>query len=133
MKKLFLLALWCVWALALHAQISPKREFRGAWIQCVNYQFKGMGTARMQSELTYQLNELQKSGINAILFQVRPEADALYQSSFEPWSRYLTGRQGTPPDPYWDPLQWMIEQCHARQRIILISSIRSAFSIMTGS
>ena len=56
MKKLFLLALWCVWALALHAQISPKREFRGAWIQCVNYQFKGMGTARMQSELTYQLN-----------------------------------------------------------------------------
>ena len=114
MKKLFLLALWCVWAMALHAQISPKREFRGAWIQCVNYQFKGMGTARMQAELTYQLNELQKSGINAILFQVRPEADALDQSSFEPWSRYLTGRQGTPPNPYWDPLQWMIEQCHAR-------------------
>lgn len=101
-------------SLVLPAQLSPKREFRGAWIQCVNYQFMGMGTAEMQRTLTYQLNELQKSGINAILFQVRPEFDALYASSFEPWSRYLTGRQGTPPSPYWDPLQWMVDQCHAR-------------------
>ena len=99
---------------ALQAQLSPKREFRGAWIQCVNYQFMGLGTAEMQRTLTYQLNELQKCGINAILFQVRPEFDALYASSFEPWSRYLTGQQGTPPSPYWDPLQWMIAQCHAR-------------------
>ena len=74
----------------------------------------GLGTAEMQRTLTYQLNELQKCGINAILFQVRPEFDALYASSFEPWSRYLTGQQGTPPSPYWDPLQWMIAQCHAR-------------------
>ena len=66
---------------------------RGAWIQCVNYQFMGLGTAEMQRTLTYQLNELQKCGINAILFQVRPEFDALYASSFEPWSRYLTGQQ----------------------------------------
>ena len=64
--------------------------------------------------LTYQLDELQKDGANAIIFQVRPECDALYNSSIEPWSRFLTGEQGKAPSPYWDPLQWMIEQCHKR-------------------
>ena len=90
------------------------REFRGAWIQCVNVQFMGMSTADMQKTLTYQLDELQKDGANAIIFQVRPECDALYNSSIEPWSRFLTGEQGKAPSPYWDPLQWMIEQCHKR-------------------
>lgn len=90
------------------------REFRGAWIQCVNGQFMGMSTADMQKTLTYQLDELQKDGANAIIFQVRPECDALYNSSVEPWSRFLTGEQGKAPSPYWDPLQWMIEQCHKR-------------------
>lgn len=115
MKKLSFLFIFC-WLLSItvRAQLSPKREFRGAWIQCVNYQFMGMGTQKMQQTLTYQLDELQKCGINVILFQVRPEFDALYASSFEPWSRYLTGQQGVAPSPYWDPLQWMIEQCHQR-------------------
>ena len=112
-KSLFLLLLWWC-SMTLSAQLTPKREFRGAWIQCVNYQFMNMGTEKMQNTLTYQLDELQKCGINVILFQVRPEFDALYESSFEPWSRYLTGKQGVAPAPYWDPLQWMIEQCHAR-------------------
>ena len=93
---------------------QQKREFRGAWIQCVNGQFQGMGTKKMQETLTYQLNELQKDGVNAIIFQVRPECDALYPSNLEPWSRFLTGQQGKAPSPYWDPLQWMIDQCHAR-------------------
>ena len=93
---------------------AQKREFRGAWIQCVNGQFQGLSTERMQQTLTYQLNELQKVGVNAIIFQVRPECDALYPSDLEPWSRLLTGQQGKAPSPYWDPLQWMIEQCHAR-------------------
>ena len=93
---------------------AQKREFRGAWIQCVNGQFQGIGTEKMQQTLTYQLDELQKDGVNAIIFQVRPECDALYPSALEPWSRFLTGQQGRAPQPYWDPLQWMIEQCHAR-------------------
>ena len=96
------------------ANAQQKREFRGAWIQCVNGQFQGMGTKKMQETLVYQLNELQKDGVNAIIFQVRPECDALYPSKFEPWSRFLTGQQGKAPSPYWDPLQWMIDQCHAR-------------------
>ena len=48
------------------------------------------------------------------MFQVRAEADALYQSSYEPWSRFLTGKQGTAPNPYWDPLAWMVNECHKR-------------------
>jgi uncharacterized lipoprotein YddW (UPF0748 family) len=91
-----------------------KREFRGAWIQCVNGQFQGMGTQKMQQTLTYQLDELKKDGVNAIIFQVRPECDALYESKIEPWSRFLTGVQGQAPSPYWDPLQWMINECHRR-------------------
>jgi len=100
--------------LVMTVQAQQKREFRGAWIQCVNGQFLGMGRDKMQQTLSYQLDELQKMGANAVVFQVRPECDALYESSIEPWSRFLTGRQGQAPVPYWDPLQWMIEQCHRR-------------------
>jgi len=93
---------------------AQKREMRGAWIQCVNGQFQGVGTRQMQRTLTYQLDELQKDGVNVIIFQVRPECDALYESKLEPWSRFLTGQQGKAPSPYWDPLQWMITECHKR-------------------
>ncbi len=96
------------------AAAHPKREFRGAWIQCVNGQFQGMGTAGMQAALSSQLDALARDGVNAVIFQVRPECDALYESSLEPWSRFLTGRQGQAPSPYWDPLAWMVEQCHRR-------------------
>ena len=99
---------------ALLVSAQQKREFRGAWIQCVNGQFKGIGTETMQRTLTHQLDVLQDYGCNAIIFQVRPECDALYESTLEPWSYYLTGKQGEKPYPYWDPLQWMIDQCHRR-------------------
>ena len=111
MRKILLLL---VLVLTTTAQAQLKREFRGAWIQCVNGQFQGMSTQQMQQTLSYQLDELQKDGVNAIIFQVRPECDALYASELEPWSRFLTGVQGKAPSPYWDPLQWMVEQCHRR-------------------
>ena len=91
-----------------------KREFRGAWIQAVNGQFIGMSTDQMKQTLSYQLDELWKDGVNAVIFQVRPECDALYKSDIEPWSRFLTSEQGRAPQPYWDPLQWMIDECHKR-------------------
>ena len=106
--------LFCGAGSAKAQQRVSKREFRGAWIQCVNGQFEGLGTAKMQQTLSYQLDELWKDGVNAIIFQVRPECDALYASNIEPWSRFLTKEQGVAPSPYWDPLQWMIEQCHKR-------------------
>ncbi len=96
------------------ASLHSKREFRGAWIQTVNGQFTGMSTAAMQQTLKQQLDELQRDGVNAIIFQVRPECDAFYESKIEPWSRFLTGVQGQAPLPYWDPLKWMIAQCHRR-------------------
>ena len=90
----------------------PKREFRGAWIQAVNGQFTGMGEEQMKSYLTTMLDNLQKVNVNAIIFQVRVEGDALYPSFYEPWSRYLTGEQGCSPG--WDPLAFMVRECHSR-------------------
>ena len=111
MKKTILLILAL---LSITIAGAQKREMRGAWIQCVNGQFQGLGTAKMQQTLTYQLDELKKDGVNVIIFQVRPECDALYESKLEPWSRFLTGTQGMAPSPYWDPLKWMITECHKR-------------------
>ena len=110
--SLVLLAI-CTAVLAASNSYTPqKREFRGAWIQCVNGQFIGMSTSNMQQTLSYQLDELHKDGVNAIFFQVRAECDALYKSDIEPWSRFLTGQQGKAPSPYWDPLQWMLSLIH---------------------
>ena len=60
----------------------PKREFRGAWIQAVNGQFKGIPTGKLKQTLIDQLNSLQGAGINAIIFQVRPEAEVIRTGTF---------------------------------------------------
>ena len=109
-----LVALMSLSMSVMSQNVNLKREFRGAWIQAINGQFKGKSTAEVQQMLTTQLNVLQEAGINAIIFQVRPEADALYASNLEPWSRYLSGTQGKVPNPFWDPMAWMIEECHKR-------------------
>ncbi|MDE6490968.1 MAG: family 10 glycosylhydrolase [Muribaculaceae bacterium] len=93
----------------------PKREFRGAWLSTV-YQsgYAARSSAENQAYLRDQLDRLQAVGINAIIFQVRPSADAFYKSSIEPWSRFLTGTAGKAPSPAWDPLQFMTDECHRR-------------------
>ena len=113
MKKIFLFA-WATLSALIMLATPPKREFRGAWIQVVNGQFQGMSRDQMQANLTRQLDELQACRVNTVIFQVRAEADALYDSHYEPWSRFLTGKQGTAPSPYWDPLAWMVKECHKR-------------------
>ena len=90
----------------------PKREFRGAWIQAVNGQFQGMDEMQMKKYLVVMLDNLQKVNVNAVLFQVRVEGDALYESKYEPWSRFITGSQGKSPG--WDPLAFMVDECHRR-------------------
>lgn len=92
--------------------IQPKREFRGAWIQAVNGQFTGMSEQQMKQYLVNMLDSLQLVNVNAIIFQVRVEGDALYESRYEPWSRFLTGVQGRSPG--WDPLAFMVDECHSR-------------------
>ena len=77
---------------------EAKREFRGAWIQTAfQGEYKDMTPARMKKDFIRKLNYLQACGINAIIFQVRPEADAFYKSDIEPWSRFFTGEQGVAP------------------------------------
>ena len=99
----------------LSAQTQPKREFRGAWIQTVfQGQYASMSPAQMKRYFINTLDELEKLHINAIVFQVRPEADAWYDSKYEPWSRFLTGKQGRAPEGDFDPMAFMIEECHKR-------------------
>ncbi len=90
----------------------PKREFRGAWIQAVNGQFMNMNEAQMKQYLLTMLDNLERANVNAIIFQVRVEGDALYESSIEPWTRYITGKQGKSPG--WDPLAFMVQESHKR-------------------
>ncbi|MBE2290235.1 MAG: family 10 glycosylhydrolase [Chitinophagaceae bacterium] len=102
---------------AVHAQ-SPKREFRGAWIATVaniDWPSKpGLPAVEQQQEFIRQLDMLQSVGCNAVIVQVRPVCDAFYASGKEPWSHYLTGRQGEAPFPYYDPLVFMVEETHKR-------------------
>ncbi len=101
------------------AQISnpPKREFRGAWIATVanlDWPTPGSTPAAQRTQLLAILDSLKAIGINAVFFQIRPECDALYESTIEPWSYWLTGRQGQAPAPFYDPLEFAIEQAHKR-------------------
>lgn len=94
---------------------NPKTEFRGAWIHTVHQgQYAKMTTEENKAYLRDILDKLKAAGCNAVVFQVRPSADALYPSEFEPWSRFLTGKAGVAPTPMWDPLQFMIDESHAR-------------------
>jgi len=97
---------------------SPVREFRGAWIATViNLDWPDSrldSPVDQKQQLLTMLDELQKSGINAVMFQVRTECDALYDSPYEPWSYWLTGKQGETPEPYFDPLEFAIEETHKR-------------------
>ena len=98
--------------------LSPKFEFRGVWVATVNnidWPSRPGLTTEQQKKEVIELLDLQKSlGMNAVIFQARPCADAFYASEIEPWSRYLTGTPGRYPFPYWDPLQFWIEEAHRR-------------------
>jgi uncharacterized lipoprotein YddW (UPF0748 family) len=94
------------------------REWRGAWIATVaNIDWpsrKDLTTAEQKAELVALLDKAAALKLNAVIFQVRPACDALYASSLEPWSEYLTGRMGKPPEPFYDPLAFAIEEAHRR-------------------
>ncbi len=100
------------------AQPSPKREFRGVWIASVaNIDWpsrQGLSPVTQMEEFRYILDEHQKTGINAVVVQVRPTTDALYRSGKELWSHWLSGKQGQAPNPPYDPLAFQIEESHKR-------------------
>ncbi len=118
MKKLVLFLLVFFVGISFAQNQNPKRELRGAWIATVaniDWPLKiGNSTQIQINDLTNQLDSLNAAGINAVFFQVRTECDALYKSNFEPWSYYLTGKQGQIPEPFYDPLQIAITESHKR-------------------
>lgn len=99
-------------------EVAPMvpREFRAAWVACVyNIDWpsqKGMGADTQQAEMRAILDRMASMKMNAIIFQVRPNADAVYQSRLEPWSHWISGTQGRSPG--YDPLAYCIQQAHAR-------------------
>ncbi len=97
---------------------QPNFEFRGVWIASVeNIDWpskKGLSVTEQKAEFVRILDMHQHNGMNAMMVQVRPTADAFYPSSSEPWSEYLTGKQGLPPTPYYDPMEFMIAETHKR-------------------
>ena len=99
-------------------QPKAEREFRAAWVATVaniNWPSKpGLPVDSQQKEAIALLDFLKAHNFNAVVFQVRPQADALYKSDLEPWSYYLTGTQGKAPEPYYDPLQFWTEAAHDR-------------------
>lgn len=98
--------------------VSHEREFRAAWVSTVwNIDFPskgGLTPAQQQEELIGILDQLKAMNFNAVILQVRPEGDALYASSLEPWSFWLTGVQGQAPEPLYDPLAFAIAECRKR-------------------
>lgn len=97
---------------------EPIREFRAAWIASVaniNWPSRpGLTTDEQQAEAITLLNYLQSNNFNAVILQVRPQADALYKSDLEPWSYFLTGQQDKAPEPFYDPLAFWTEEAHKR-------------------
>jgi uncharacterized lipoprotein YddW (UPF0748 family) len=117
MKKLSLLSLLTLCLLSI-VNAQPKYEFRGVWIATVdNIDWPPKNQrdpAAQRADFIRQLDLHHKNGMNAVIVQVRPAADAFYPSSLEPWSQWLTGVQGLPPSPYYDPLEFMIQEAHKR-------------------
>jgi uncharacterized lipoprotein YddW (UPF0748 family) len=97
---------------------APPREFRAAWVATVaniDWPSKpGLTTEEQKAELTALLDRAAAMRLNAIILQARPACDALYDSKLEPWSEYLSGQQGKAPEPYYDPLQFAVEEAHRR-------------------
>ncbi|MFB6230294.1 MAG: glycoside hydrolase family 10 protein [Salinibacter sp.] len=97
---------------------SVSREFRAAWIATVaNIDWPsepGLPVEQQKAELRRMLDQAAALHLNAVIFQVRPHADALYDSPHEPWSFYLTGKQGRAPDPHYDPLRFAVREAHER-------------------
>ncbi len=95
-----------------------QREFRGVWIATVNNidwpTRRTLPVDSMKAELLALIDRAAQLHFNAIVFQVRPAADALYKSRIEPWSPFLTGAMGLAPPGDFDPLAFVVREAHAR-------------------
>ncbi len=119
MKRIFqsiIIVAMLVMSVAGASAANPKHEFRGAWLHIIGQgQYAKQSTAENKAYLIKILDQLKASGCNAVIWQIRPQADAAYVSDIEPWSRWITGTAGKAPAPLWDPLQFIIDECHKRR------------------
>jgi len=117
MKRYWIL-FFLIQAINLYSQNTPKREFRAVWVATVNNidwpSKPGLSSEQQKKEAIAILDLHAKNRMNAIIMQIRPTSDAFYPSELEPWSKYLSGTPGKSPAPFYDPLQFWIEQCHQR-------------------
>lgn len=99
-------------------KVQVRREFRGVWIATVaniDWPSKpGLPVDEQKEELRQILNRAAAMNLNAVIFQVRPAADALYDSPYEPWSAFLTGKMGLAPFPWYDPLEFAVHEARKR-------------------
>jgi len=118
MKYIFGLLFLMVQFIPLNAKEYPKREMRAVWIATVeNIDWPSatqLTTEEQKAEMITLLDSAKAYNMNTIVFQIRPDADALYASELEPWSEWISGKQGVAPDPFYDPLQFTIGECRKR-------------------
>lgn len=114
----FIAIVFCADNCLAQQQKNPLYEFRAVWVATVlntDWPSKNnLSTEEQKAEFIKLADLHQRNGMNTLIVQIRPAADAFYPSKFEPWSEYLTGKQGTAPNPYYDPLQFMIDETHKR-------------------
>jgi uncharacterized lipoprotein YddW (UPF0748 family) len=116
-RKIFFLVFFCLIA-AVYTKAQTRAELRAVWVATVvNIDWPSAGNYNADSqkaEFIKLLDMHKANGMNAMVVQVRPAGDAFYPSQYEPWSQWLTGTQGRPPLPYYDPLEFMVAETHKR-------------------
>ena len=139
MQKKYFLLLSFITLLSFIIKAQTKPEFRGVWVATVdNIDWPSKGNYFSDSQKTEFIKLLdmhQRNGMNAMIVQIRPATDAFYPSQYEPWSEFLTGKQGQPPIPYYDPLEFMITETHKRgmEFHAWMNPYRAVFNIATSS
>ncbi len=116
--RMALLLVFVSMHLSLSSQDYPKREMRAVWIATVkNIDWPSspdLSVDAQMKEMRELLDLVKLYNLNTVVFQIRPAADAFYSSSIEPWSQWLCGSQGTAPEPFYDPLEFVIAECRKR-------------------
>ncbi|GAA0548412.1 family 10 glycosylhydrolase [Chitinophaga japonensis] len=116
-KRLPCILLWLFLCTTVKAQQAPKRELRGAWIATyanIDWPNRTQTPEQQRAAFINIVDHHKATGLNALFIQVRSQCDAMYPSAIDPWSADLTGTQGNAPSPAWDPMQFMIAECHKR-------------------
>jgi len=127
----------CFFNQTIAAQAKP--EFRGVWVATIdNIDWPGKGNFEADSQKVAFIKLLdmhKRNGMNAMVVQIRPATDAFYPSQYEPWSEWLTGMQGKPPVPYYDPLEFMIAETHKRNMVFhaWMNPYRAVFNVVTST